>query len=96
MTWPPPDPAPGAAPEPRPLAPAEFADPEFALGELPEEPGAAGRADADGDGLDVRAAVPDGAGLPAPCAGPGRVRATVPAVMTPAAATMVVTERILA
>jgi hypothetical protein len=76
--------------------PAGLAESEFALGEPAEEPGAAGRADADGAGLDVRAAVPDGAGFPVPCADPGRVRTTAPAVTTLAAATVVVTERILA
>jgi hypothetical protein len=76
--------------------PEGLAEPESALGEPAEEPGAAGRADTDGVGLDVRAAVPDGAGFPAPCADPGRVRATAPAVTTLAAVTVVVTERILA
>ncbi len=76
--------------------PEELTEPEFALEEPEEEPGAAGRADADGAGFDVRGAVPDGAVFPVVWADPGRVRATAPAAMTLAAVTVVVTERILA
>jgi hypothetical protein len=80
----------------KPLVPEELAEPEFAFEEPEEEPGAAGRADADGAGWDVGVSVAECAGFPAACAGPGRVRATAPAVMTLAAVTVVVTERILA
>lgn len=65
---------------------------------------AAGRAEADGAGfavrvgagVAVRVARPDGAGSWVACADPGRVSATAPAVMTLAAVTLVVTDRIVA
>jgi hypothetical protein len=48
----------------KPLVPEELPEPEFALEEPEEGPGAAGRADTDGAGLDVGVAAPDGAVFP--------------------------------
>jgi hypothetical protein len=96
VTWPLPELAAGAVPGLKPLVPEELAEPEFALEEPEEVPGAAGRADADGPGWDVGVAVGECAVFPVTSAGPGRVRATAPAVMTLAAVMVVVTERILA
>lgn len=96
MTWPLPDPAAGALPEPKPLVPEEFPEPEFTRGEPEEGAGAPGPADREpelGTGLDARLA---GAGWPAAWAGPDRLTAKMPAAATLAAVTVVVTERILA
>jgi hypothetical protein len=96
VTWPLPELAAGAVPGLKPLVPEELAEPEFAFEEPAEEPGAAGRADADGADWDVGVAVGGCAVFPVACAGPGRVRATAPAAMALAAVTVMVTERILA
>jgi hypothetical protein len=64
VTWLLPEPAAGAVPGLKPLVPEELAEPEFALEEPEEGPGAAGRADTDGAGLDVGVAAPDGAVFP--------------------------------
>jgi hypothetical protein len=65
VTWPLPEPAAGAALGLKPFAPEEeWAEPELAFGVPAGESGAAGRADADGAGLDVRIAAPDGGVLP--------------------------------
>ena len=104
MAWAPPEPAAGGVggakllvPE-EPLVREDPVEPEVALGKVAD--GVAARADFDADGdadeAAVRVAVPDGTGLAVACADPGRVMATAPAVMTLAAVTVVVTERILA
>jgi hypothetical protein len=102
VAWAPPEPAAGAVTGPKllvpeePLVSEEPVEPELALGELAEGVAALADADADGDGAGARVVVPDGAGLAVACADPGRVMATAPVAMTLAAATVVVTERILA
>ena len=96
VTWPLPELAAGAVSGLTPLLLGGIAAPEFALGRPAEGFGAAGWADTDGAGLDVGVDVPDGAVFPIPCADPGRIRVTAPAVMTLAVVTAVVTERILA
>lgn len=64
VTWPLPEPAAGAALGLKPLVPEEgLAEPEVALDLLTEGSGEAGRADADGAGLDVRCGI--GLGVPA-------------------------------
>jgi hypothetical protein len=102
VTWPPPEPATGAALGLKLLGPEEeLAEPVLAPDRLAEGSGAAGRSGTDGvglDGLDVRCCVGLGvrADGPAAWADPGRIRATAPVVTTLAVVTAVVTERIRA